>query len=195
MRTDAVGRDLADAGVVACRVVHAEDAALAIEVILGGVEDAAVGGEEAVALEVAVLRRREHRIHRQRVDVDRDREPAGPPREHHGGAGLRADGGGVAARIDPVAVEHLAVRADDRHVEPAGSGAAGGHVGRLVRVREWGAERWRQRQQEGAEPGEDAAAGGAHQSPSIALKPATKPSSSGMRWARILCAPASGCSV
>ncbi|MNT97255.1 hypothetical protein D3C72_2395330 [compost metagenome] len=52
MRADAVGRELADAGKMSAAVVDADHAAIAREVVFGGVEQAAIGGKAAVAVEM-----------------------------------------------------------------------------------------------------------------------------------------------
>ena len=89
MRVDATRVDLPDPDVAGADVIDAEHAALALPVVLRRVEEAAVGREEAVAVEVAPLRRRKARDLASHGQVDHEREPARAPGEHHGGLPVR----------------------------------------------------------------------------------------------------------
>ena len=107
VRTDAIGRELADALVAAGGVVDADEAGARLVVVLRGVEQPAVARERAVAVEVPVGRRREqHRLARDRRCRRRARTSRGgaqtpPPGRWRGRARCRGRGLRAAARAGP----------------------------------------------------------------------------------------------
>ena len=92
VRADAVGRQLTHAPVAARRVIHADHAALAVEIVLAGVEQPPVVAEHAVTVEMAPRARFQLADDGALREVEHEREAAGPPGKMHGGTPVGADG-------------------------------------------------------------------------------------------------------
>ena len=111
VRADAERLQLADALVALRGVIDAEEAVARLVVVLGRVEQAPVGREHAVAVEVAVRRRREQHRLAPAPHIEGERERAGAAREHHrlAACGVERD---VVAAVPQRQLAH------DRAVEP-----------------------------------------------------------------------------
>ena len=175
VRADAVGRKLAHARVSSRRVVDADDAALALEIVLGGVEQPPVPAEYAVAVEVAVGRRLYPACGGAPREVQQQREAAGAPGKMQSGASPGADGEGMPPPRQGQIEERGAVRREAADPVTAGGVGAGAEVER--RPRRSGVSEERRRQQQAGKPaGEQPQRGVGDQSPSRALKPTARPS-------------------
>ena len=111
-------------------VVDPEHAALALPVVLGGVEQATVGGEETVAVEVPVRRRGEGRHLPPAGEIDHQREPSRPAGEDDRGGAVRRDGDVMGARVELLGEQHVAGMIEDGDRERIGAVHARGDEGR-----------------------------------------------------------------
>ena len=89
--------ELADLPIAVGRVAHAEHAAAGLVVVLRGEQVAAVRRERAVAVKMPALGGVDPAQRDPGDRVERDREGAGPPGEHHALVRARAEGGAMAA--------------------------------------------------------------------------------------------------
>ncbi len=129
MRTDAVGRDLADALVAAGRVVDADEAGARLVVVLGRIEQPSVAREDAVAVEVAVGRRREQHRLAAILNVEGERERTRAAREHDRLAARTIERDVVATPFERQLTQHCAVeRQHDDRVVAVGAAASGDQV-------------------------------------------------------------------
>ena len=96
VRADAVGGKFAHARIAARRVVDADDASLPLEIVLGGVEQPPARAEHSVAVEVAPVRRFHPAGDGAPLEIDDQRDAAGPPRKMYGSTSIGAYGEGMA---------------------------------------------------------------------------------------------------
>ena len=108
VRPDAVRVPLADPGKAVARVVEAQHAARVLVVVLGRDQEAAVGAEDAVAVEMPPLGRGED-MGAVAGRRDRQREGAGAPGEGDDPASVGAGGDVMAAAGQGQVVQDLAV--------------------------------------------------------------------------------------
>ena len=115
VRVHAVGRELADAAEAVGRVVDADHAGGVVEVVLGRVEQRAVGREHAVAEEMPARRAGDgERLAAAPVWSKTTAKVPGPAREHDGAAGDRIEGDVVAAIGQRRGEQQLAVLGQHR---------------------------------------------------------------------------------
>ncbi len=110
-------------------IVDPEHAALAFPVVLGGVEQAAVGGEETVAVEVPVRRRGEGRHLPPAGNIHHQCEPSRPAGENDGGGAVRRDGDVVGAGVELLGEEDFTGMIEDGERERFGAIHARGDEG------------------------------------------------------------------
>ncbi len=135
VRTDAVGRQLADAPVAGGRVVDADQPLARIGIVLGRIEQATIAGEHAVTVEVAVRRRREQLGLAPAVDIEGERERARTAGKDDGLAAGAVVGDVVAALFQRVFAQDGAVeREDDDGIGAVGAPAGGDEIARLHRI-------------------------------------------------------------
>ena len=123
VRADAMGRKLAQALVPALHVVDADDAALALEVVLGGVEQPPVQAEDAVPIEMSVDRRFYASGDGAQHEVQNQGEAAGAPGEMHGSASVGAHSERMAPRRQRQIEERSAVLS--KAADPVAAGDVG----------------------------------------------------------------------
>src|SRR5262245_54733529 len=115
MRLHAVGGEFSDLPVATGRIAHPDHAGGALVVVLGGVEQPAVGREDAVAEEVTPRLRREP-DRRAAVKRHSDAEPAGPAGERDplGAVGTKRDVVAAPGKLDCLLI---AVESEERRLK------------------------------------------------------------------------------
>ena len=183
VRVHAVGRELADAAKAVGGVVDADHARGGLEVVLGRVEQLAVGREHSVAEEMPSLDARDGQRRLVGRMVEDDGEGAWPAGEDHGRPVHGVEGDVMAALGQVDREQHLAGLGEQRHaIGAVATLERGGEDG--IGLLDRGAGRRRQgRGEAGARglqemPSVDRAA---CQSPSSEEKPAVRPSSADSR--------------
>jgi hypothetical protein len=129
VRTDAVGREFADALVAAGGVVDADETGARLVVVLRRVKQPSVARERAVAVEVPVGGCREQRRLAPIVDVEGERERAGTTREHHRLPAGAVECDVVAAAFERQLAQHRAVeRQHNDRIAAVGTAACGDEI-------------------------------------------------------------------
>ena len=130
MRTHAVGREFADAAEFRARVIDADDAGGIVEIVLGGVEQRAVGREHAVAEEMPAGDAGDGQRRVTAGVVEDHGEGAGLPGEDHRALRHRIEGDVVAAIGQVDRMQHLAgLGQDGRAIAAVALDEGGGEDG------------------------------------------------------------------